>query len=328
MGDIILATPLLRSLKMNFPDAGITYVIKKQFADLIAASPYVNEIVCYDSAEGFKGLKTLRKHLSKKPFDLCIDIHKNWRSYYLRFGISSRYTTAYSKQIIKRSLLVYCGINIYNSIKPVYIRYFESVRRFKIAYDNLGTEVFVPEEARNKVHHLLVKSGYTFDQPLVVFCPGATYFTKRWKSEGFVETARSLINDHNVFVIIHGGKADIELCSNIAQAIGFGAFHLAGQLNLIESAALLGFAKLVVANDSGLLHMAQAQKIPVVGIYGSTTKELGYFPLETNSTVVEVPLKCRPCTHNGLHKCPKKHFHCMNMISTNKVISAIMPYLT
>ena len=175
---------------------------------------------------------------------------------------------------------------------------------------------------------MLSEKGYEFNTPLVIICPSATYFNKRWNPEGFVETARHLIREKSAFVIIHGGKEDSGLCNIIADTIGSRAASMAGLLSLSESAALLQFSTVVIANDSGLLHLAQSQKRPVVGIYGATTRELGYFPVDQNSTVIETELSCRPCTHNGLDKCPKKHFRCMNDISTDKVIKAALQYLT
>jgi heptosyltransferase-2 len=78
----------------------------------------------------------------------------------------------------------------------------------------------------------------------------------------------------------------------------------------------------VITNDTGMLHLAQSQKKAVVGVYGPTTKELGYFPLPDKSFVIQYDISCRPCTHNGSHKCPKKHFKCMEEIKTEEVIKA------
>ena len=175
---------------------------------------------------------------------------------------------------------------------------------------------------------MLRLAGFSFDSPLVVLCPSATYFNKRWTPEGFVETGQHLIREKAAFVVVHGGGKDTELCGSIASRIGSRAVSMAGRLSLPESAALLRLSTLVIANDSGLLHLAQSQKRPVVGIYGATTRELGYFPMEHNSTVIEKTLSCRPCTHNGLDRCPKKHFRCMNDIHASSVIAAAVRYLT
>ncbi len=328
IGDIILTTPLLRSLKSFYPGVHITFLIKKQYEELLAASPYIDELITFDKKEGLAGLNRIKHHLQDQRFDICLDIHKNWRSRYLRFCLHAGKTASYHKLILKRTLLIWFKINLYRQIKPVYQRYFDSVKRLGIQYDGLGTEIHVPPGKTEKVLNILSETGYSFDRPMVILCPSATYFNKRWKPEGFIETASYLIREKSVFIIVHGGSEDTALCDEITSSIGHGAVNLSGRLSLSESAALLGMATLVIANDSGLMHLAQSRKRPVVGIYGPTTRELGYFPVDKDSTVIETNLPCRPCTHNGLNTCPKKHFRCMNDIPAEKVIAAALSYLT
>jgi lipopolysaccharide heptosyltransferase II len=328
IGDIILTTPLLRSLRSAYPHAHITFLIKKQYEELLAASPYVDELITFDKKEGMAGLKGIKHYLQDQRFDLCLDIHKNWRSRYLRFCLHAGKTTSYHKLILKRTLLIWFKINLYRQIKPVYLRYFDSVKILGIQYDGLGTKIHVPPGKSEMVRNMLSEAGYSFDRPLVILCPSATYFNKRWKPEGFIETARYLIREKSVFVVVHGGREDSDLCNQIATSIGTGAANLAGRLSLSESAALLGMSTLVIANDSGLMHLAQSQNRPVVGIYGPTTRELGYYPVEKDSIVIETNLPCRPCTHNGLNTCPKRHFRCMNDIPAESVINAALSYLT
>lgn len=327
IGDIILTTPLLRSLRTAYPGARVTFVIKKQYEELLSASPYIDELITFDKKDGLKGLRKIKQDLRKRRFDLYLDIHKNWRSRYLRFCLHAGKTTSYSKLIFKRTLLIWFKINLFNTIKPVYLRYFDSVRHLGIHYDGLGTEIHVPSDKTEMVKNMLSEAGYAFDTPLIILCPSATYANKRWKSDGFVDVARHLITEKSAFIVVHGGKEDVRLCSDIASAIGSRAVSMAGLLSLSGSSALMQLSDLVIANDSGLLHLAQAQKKPVIGIYGATTRELGYFPVEQNSTVIETDLSCRPCTHNGLNKCPKKHFRCMKDIPSQKVTHAAMNYL-
>ncbi len=328
IGDIILTTPLLRSLRSAYPNARITFLIKKQFEELLTASPYIDELITFDTKEGLAGLRKIKHDLREHQFDLYLDIHKNWRSRFLRFRSHAQKIRSYRKQIIKRTLLIWFGINLYKSVRPVYQRYFDSVKDLGIRYDGLGTEIHLPPGRIEKVRALLDKAGYSFQSPLVIICPGATYFNKRWIAEGFVETGRYLIRERSAFLIVHGGPGDKGLCSAIAGEIGSRAVSMAGLLSLSESAALLQFSSLVIANDSGLLHLAQSQQKPVIGIYGATTRELGYYPVEQGSTVIETRLGCRPCTHNGLNHCPKKHFRCMRDIPANRVIQAALVYLT
>ncbi len=328
IGDIILTTPLLRSLKTAFPHARITFVIKKQFEELLVSCPYIDELVTFDKKDGFGGLNKLKTYLKNKHFDLFLDIHKNWRSRYLRLGLRAKNTRSYQKLIFKRTLLIWFKINLYGKVKPVYERYFDSVKDLGLRYDGQGTEIHIAAGISKRVKEILAGKGYNFINPLVVICPSANHYNKRWKSSGFVETAQYLIRNKSAFVVVHGGTEDMKLCAEISDSIGHQACSLAGSLSLAESASLLQFSRLVIANDTGLLHMAQSQKRPVIGIYGPTTRELGYFPIEKESTVIEIPVSCRPCTHNGLETCPKKHFRCMNEITPEMVNQAAKSYLS
>jgi heptosyltransferase-2 len=84
----------------------------------------------------------------------------------------------------------------------------------------------------------------------------------------------------------------------------------------------------VVSNDTGLMHIAAAMKRNLVAIFGSTVKELGFFPIGTESIVLERnDLSCRPCSHIGRTSCPKKHFRCMKDISTGEVVHACVSML-
>jgi lipopolysaccharide heptosyltransferase II len=318
---------LLRSIRETYPSASITYITKKQFANLLADSPYISELIAFDTTEGFQGLRKIKRRLREQHFDACLDIHNNWRSRYLRFGVGARLIATYPKYIIRRAFLIRLRINLYTHISPVYLRYFQSGRRLNVQYDGKGSEIHFPKAATEKVTGILTSLGYDFIAPLVVICPGATYFNKKWLPGGFVKTARLLMDERSAFVIIHGGRDDKDLCDSIADQTGGTSYSLAGSLSLPESAALLKLSSLVIANDSGLLHLAQSQKRPVVGIYGPTTRELGFFPIEQNSTVVETSLSCRPCTPKGLNYCPKGHFRCMKDITPEMVIHASLPYL-
>jgi heptosyltransferase-2 len=314
-------------LKSAYPNARITYLVKKQYAELLASSPYIDELITFDKNEGFAGLERIIKSLRNQHFDIFLDIHKNWRSRYLRFRLNAAKTTSYSKHIFKRTLLIWFKINLYKKILPVYERYFDSVKDFGIGYDGQGTDIHLPESASEKVRIMLAEAGFGMNSPLIILCPSATYLNKRWKPSGFIDTAQFLIRERSAFIVILGGREDIPLCQEVAESIGGNVVSMAGLLSLAESCALLRMSNLVIANDSGLLHMAQSQKKPVVALYGPTTRELGYFPIEKDSTVIETTLSCRPCTHNGLNYCPKKHFRCMNDLSSELVIKAALQYL-
>ena len=80
-------------------------------------------------------------------------------------------------------------------------------------------------------------------------------------------------------------------------------------------------AKLLLCNDTGLMHVATAVGTPVTVVFGPTVREFGYFPYKVeNARVVEADVWCRPCTHNGRKSCPLGHFRCMREVGVERVV--------
>jgi len=79
-----------------------------------------------------------------------------------------------------------------------------------------------------------------------------------------------------------------------------------------------------LCNDSGVMHIASALKIPIIALFGSSVKALGFTPISKDFTIFENNnIKCRPCSHIGRENCPKKNFMCMNDIDNNSIVSKI-----
>jgi len=311
IGDIILTTPLIRCLRETFPNAHIDFLVKKEFAVVLSGNPHINNIITFDKTDGRNELRRIRMQVQLTRYSMIFDIQKNIRS--MMIGVGSRTGIAgFSKKILARDLLIRFNINIYKEIKPVYLRYFEAVETLGVKYDGKGTEVFPSDQETSIVEALLTQNNVPTGKPLLVVAPGAQWETKRWTTDGFASAAGTFCNQTGAFTLLIGGPGDIDTCKEVQAQMTTPSLNLAGKLSLMGSAALLGKAAMVLTNDTGMLHMAQAMKAPVVAVYGPTTRELGFFPLPENSRVAEIELSCRPCTQKGLHSCPKKHFRCMN----------------
>ena len=115
-------------------------------------------------------------------------------------------------------------------------------------------------------------------------------------------------------IILLGGKDDKNLCNEIIEGAAIpNGLNLAGELNLLESAALMKNAQRNFVNDSGPLHIASAMNAPVTAFFCSTIPAFGFGPLSEDSIIREVEnLACRPCGLHGHKACPKGNFKCGN----------------
>jgi ADP-heptose:LPS heptosyltransferase len=113
-------------------------------------------------------------------------------------------------------------------------------------------------------------------------------------------------------VVLVGDRHDREFAAPIAQALGAACTDVTGATPVMETAAWLERCRAFVGNDSGLMHLAEALGVPVVGLFGPTVREFGYYPALQDSRTVERELPCRPCSRNGARPCPREHRVCMD----------------
>lgn len=321
IGDILLATPLIRILRHKFPDAQIDFLTKARFAELLQPHPGLNHILRFDETVGFGELKRIKNHIRRTRYDWILNIHNNLRTAYLCSFLPAVHLFKINKRVFRRWLLVHFKWNLFREIVPVYQRYLEPLQTFGITDDGQGLDFYVDAVAQQKIADEYA-SFVSQHQVIIGIVPGATYATKRWLPERFAQVADALARQFNAGIVLFGGKPEIALQAEILSQMKTPALGLAGQLSLQESAAMIQHCQLVISNDSGLMHIAAALKKKLIAIFGSTTRELGFFPAAPEQVILEQPLPCRPCSHVGRHTCPKKHFGCMRQIPVSAVLVA------
>ncbi|TFH00657.1 MAG: glycosyltransferase family 9 protein [Calditrichales bacterium] len=326
IGDILLTSSLVRQVRTAYPESRIDFVVKDTFAELVKYNPHINktwEVQTTPGQENFAGLKSA---LAEIGYDIILDLHNNLRSNYIRRGINVPNIQHIHKDKLIQSLLVYFGINRYEKILQIPERYLKVAQNIGVKDDGQGLELFLNDLIRTSARMKLAQSGIAPETPYICIAPGAAFFTKRWPKENFKALIKKIQSRDNFNIIILGGKADQTLGKYFTKDPN--VFNLAGNLSLLESAFVLAGGKLLIANDTGLMHMAASVKSPVLAIFGSTVKEFGFFPYRANSIVIEKKdVKCRPCTHIGKDKCPKKHFDCMQGIRVDDVYTGVIQLL-
>jgi len=324
IGDILLTTPAIRLIKKRFPKAELDFVIKKQFAELLAHHPDIHHLYIFDKDDDNFSLKKVKKQIISQRYDLIVDLHKNFRSFYLTFFSRARQIIRYRKFSLRRFLFVKFKLNFFGEITPIHQRYLLPLNDFGIFDDDKGLEIYFTEKAKFFIEKKFKNFfAQNFDFVLGV-APGASYFTKRWLPDYFERVIRHFGENKNIGVILFGNNEDRELIDSLNIKGYRNVFVAAGELSLLETAALMDKCQILVTNDSGLMHLAAALKKKIVAIFGSTTRELGFFPVAKDVVVLENNLlSCRPCSHVGRDHCPKKHFKCMTEIQPYQVIEAV-----
>lgn len=326
IGDIVLVSPLLRVLRRRFPAAVIDFVVKSEFAPLVQYNPNVSNVHVIEPAAGLSGLWQLGQTLHDARHDIAIDLHKNFRSRFLVHACRAKRVLRYQKHVWRRGLYVKFKLNTMRQVAPIYQRYLAAAGALHITDDGAGTELFWAQEHEQEAERAAQEYGISREQTLIALAPGAGYFTKRWPAEYFAEMAARFTKHYSDFtLVILGGPQDAEAGRIITNAVAGGkVIDLTGRCSLLASAVFIKRSRLLVANDSGLMHIAEAVGTPVLMLAGSTTRELGFFPQRSNSRALEnQTLACRPCSHLGHHACPVGHFRCMRELTPARALAEL-----
>jgi len=319
IGDIVLTTPVLRCLRRQYPQAEIHFLVKQQFKPVIAANPYIDVIHTLDQdlGETVAALKQIR-------FDHIIDLHRNLRTMRVKKALGAPSLT-FEKLNFRKWLYVNFKWKVMPD-KSIVDRYFEGMKPLKLKNDGEGLDYFIPENLRTRQDDIPMGHWAGFVGCVI----GGSYFTKKLPADRWKE----FVAQCPYPIILLGGPEDRDAGNEIVAADPAKVYNACGKFNLNESADLVKRAKVVVSNDTGLMHIAAAFKKPIVSLWGNTTPEMGMFPyygfnnLNQNvsqlSVIMEVKdLGCRPCSKIGYHKCPRKHFRCMNDISVAAIAEQV-----
>lgn len=312
IGDIVLTTPVVRCIKQQVPGCELHFLTKAKFADVLKYNPYIDKLILLGDS-----LSDTIKVLRSEKYDFIVDLHKNIRSLLIRLSLRVP-SASFNKLNFKKFLLTKFQIDRMPKVHIV-DRYFAAAKRLNVENDGQGLDFFFSDEEKNTNLPL----PEAFRSNYVAIAVGAQHFTKIYPAEKVGELCRMLYPNK---VVLIGGKTDIERGKQIVAMSQGNVINACGQLSLRQSALVLWRSDVVIANDTGMMHIAAALRKPVVSIWGGTVPQFGMYPympkgLEYLSQIIEnKQIKCRPCHKLGREKCPKGHFKCMNEINVNQII--------
>lgn len=314
VGDMVLTTPLLRSLRQCAPEARITLLHSPRSEGIVRCSPRVDRLISYDKGNHQKGLHpflSLCRRLHRLEFDLVISPHRSIRSGLLALATGAARRIGFDHTS--------CGL-FYTDTVPWSRWESTFVRRKLRLLEPLGMdepdetpELAWSAEEEGEVDRLLRDTD--FGKGLVVLAVGAAWPTKMWPADSFRELS-VLLRKRGYAAAAIGGAADREAGQIAARG---GALDLTGRTSLAAVAALLNRASLFVGCDSGTLHMARAARIPAVALFGPTGPE--QFRFDSLVRVVRSEAHCSPCSDHGDRECPTGNWICMPGMTPGKIIT-------
>ena len=328
LGDAVLTLPLLKALHLRFPRAEIHFFVRRGVESVFTAQPELAGIHAFDKRGAQKTLRSAvvyGREIARRGFDLWISAHTSPRSALLSrvTGIPRRigYNAPWYNRLAYTETVDRC----FGSLDEIE-RLFQLAAPLGIDLPAPKAELALVPGARESADAFWAE--HCRDVPVLGIHPGSTWATKCWPVPYFAEVAAKAVAN-GVRVLVFGGPDETDVALDLIRQAGGGPgiLNLAGKLTLPELASGLKRLDAYLTNDSGPMHLAWVQDVPLVALFGPTVRSLGFFPRGENSTVLETPLSCRPCGLHGHKKCPEGHHRCMRDLTPDMVWAALEPKL-
>jgi len=331
LGDVLMATPALKALRVAHPKARIAWAISQWARPALENNPHLSDVI--DSGPvgagrryGLSDYLALARRLRLGKFDLAIVLDRSPLLALLPLlaGIPHRAGLDSWGRGFSLTIKVPC-----DGLKHEVDLYLDVVRACGIQAVDHRLEYYPTAQDRAQASHLLAPLR-KHNAPLVIIHPGGganpgmVLEAKRWPVERFSEVAQRLVEEWNAVVIVVGGESDAAIARRLTIRGGpsFGRIvDMAGQLSLGQLAAVCEVADLYIGNDSGPLHLATAVGMPVVAVFGPSDPRQ-YGPRGENCRVVSRLAPWGPCFRDG-YAISCADCQCIAKIATDEVWQAV-----
>lgn len=331
IGDLMLVTPALRTLRANYPKAHIALLTDKPLADLVRCNENIDECILIDKHGRDKGILALIRfirQIRKRHFDLVINYHRNERASVIASFSGGKKIVGYAQPFFHR-FFDHWMPNLAMADTPKDKVMHQTLCHLKVLQeaagctklDDRGLEMWLPPEEEKKASELWQKE-FAEDDRVIAFNIGASWMTKRWIDAYFAECADHFIQEgyHIAFL---GGPTDVAIvkaCIEKMKEKDSPKVHVfTGKVSLTVLAGLLRRCCLFLTTDSGPMHVGVAMNVPIVTMFGASPVPT-FYPYDGKDIVIKTPESCHPC---GIHDCPKKgedHMACMKHIPVDVVM--------
>jgi heptosyltransferase-2 len=308
---------LIKAIKSIYPDVELDVMVIPQTAGVLENNPNINELIIFNKRKNkiISFIKTLLL-LRRNKYSIAITPH-------------SSITTAWLLKLA--NIKVRIGFDRWSAAKYLThkVPHLENMHKteknlelLKHISDDvfpIQTEMFPTEQMYSKAKKI-ADDLQASTKKTIAIAPGSVWFTKKWPTEYYKELLRNLV-EMNYGIILIGSKDEEDICNEIMPTKN--SINLAGKLSLLESAAIISICDLMICNDSGALHIANAMQTDVFAFFGPTVQSIGYYPFRKHDFVFELEMECRPCGSHGGNTCPLNHHSCMRDILPNIVIEKV-----
>lgn len=320
IGDLIMATPILKDLKKAFPDSHLTVMCRSPLGDLLCEDPMINELFSFKKVSGFGrhcDRRNIIEKLRKGNYDLGVLLTRSFSSAWWFWQGRVRNRIGYKGNL--RRFFLTQAVPFPKNLKQQHLvsTYKMLLKPLEIPVSDTKPYLVVQQEEKAAARKSLEKQGIA-KGTIIGINPGAAYGSaKCWLPERFREVTERFLEDENISVVYFGDQNSSLLVKQICQGFSSRVLNLAGMTSLRELMSLINICDVLLTNDSGPMHIADALGTPLVALFGSTN-EIITGPYNSKN-VIHKHVSCSPCYQRT---CPLD-FRCMKEIGVDEVYNEV-----
>lgn len=321
IGDLVMAIPVLSSLRKAYPSAKITAMCLRHLASLLHKHPDLDEIFQFDRGEVFVR-NTVKRDIVQKirygQYELGIVLPNSFSSAWLLWQGGVKRRIGYEGNLRNWLLTDPIPRSLQQSDHHMTITYQLLLSSLSIPYVITSPSIYLDPIEIEYAKNIFRIYGISEDSIVLGINIGAAYGSaKCWPANKFYLLAKKLLNNHpRVYLVFFGDQALSDTIKKMCNSLSKRAINLAGLTTLRELAAMISLCDGFITNDSGPMHIADAIGTPLIAIFGSTCRyRTGPY---RGGTIIHKETACSPCFSRV---CPID-FRCMEEISVQEVYNA------
>ena len=319
IGDVVLSTIVLDNLRKDFPQAEIDYLVEKPSAPGLEGLAEINRVLIFDRQNFLTKIK-LAFAIRKNKYDLVFDFFTNPTTAQITFFSGAKFRIGFPYRGRKYAYNLF-GPSERGKFHAAQL-HLETLRMVGLSYLSKRLHYHIAQEAIEFADKYF-SDTFSQDDFVVGICPTGGWASKKCDPDKFAEIAGAVNKKYNAKILVLWGKSDEEDAKLIHSILGNDSV-LAPSTSIQELAALISKCHILIANDSGPMHISTAVGTPVLSMHGPTSPYMqGPFG-EKHEWIRKDELDCIEC---NLLECPRKH-ECFKELSIDAVLDKIQKLIT
>ncbi|GAB7027912.1 lipopolysaccharide heptosyltransferase II [Geotalea toluenoxydans] len=331
IGDTILTVPFLRNLRRAEPDAFIAWMVAPGSSEVVKGIPYVDELIYWDPvtihADSRGTHRTLAskiaffKELRSRHFDKVYVLKRSFSSALIAWLSGAKERIGFNTE--GRSFLLTKQIR-YRHDRHEVQNFLDVLRADGVPVGDEYLEAWISPEEQRFADQYLTERGIRADDLLMAIHPFAANPDRGWHQDNFIKAANRLQQLYDARIVLFGGGRDVEQAQFLMERISPEPVMVVGSTTLRQTLAILARCRLLVCNDSGIMHLGAALGVPLVAVFGPQSP-VKFGPWGKDCRVLYSRFDCSPCKQKFFTECaPSERGRppCVEAITTDMVIDA------